>query len=361
MRPEQLLMGAYYRRTGEDRVTEVLATVLQSTPTYVAGLAQLAGLPAAEEYLVETQVPGPGVVADLEIHALSGRTPQWLLWSEHKLHSPFSKQQLTKLTRALRTKAGDLPSRLIAITLQEPPADVLAEARENGVEVLRWRDVVAASNAEGSAVGGPTWRTLTQEDGEVRSRRLLLEWQAFCSRELEETAVQPLTTRQVEILLEVEPALDTLEHLLESGFRTGCRAIGAGNLKEKADYWSAQAPAGSWLLDQGCVLYAKTDTDDSWTAAPSGDAIFIAGIWAEGENAEALRTSANLVQRLGDQGFSFWDEGTGRAAYFDVSRTLGMSAVAARTTLDEQEALVAELCESAFRALLVANGGPEAQ
>src|SRR4051795_13006336 len=98
MRPDPLLMGAYYRRRGEDRVTEVLATVLDGTPAYIARLADRVGLPRAAKYEVETQVPAPGCIADLQINALaSNGDPAWLLWSEHKVHAPFSRAQLTKL------------------------------------------------------------------------------------------------------------------------------------------------------------------------------------------------------------------------------------------------------------------------
>src|SRR4051794_19180996 len=95
--PDPLLFGAYFRASGEDRVTEVLATVLAGAPVFAGKFAELAGLPPAATYDIRTQVGTPGNVVDLEIRAKDAQgKPAWILWSEHKKNSPFAPRQLTR-------------------------------------------------------------------------------------------------------------------------------------------------------------------------------------------------------------------------------------------------------------------------
>src|SRR4051812_48277745 len=118
MHPLPTIMGAYYRRRGEDRVTEVFATVLAGVPAYVSLLAERVGLPDLATYEVSTQVRS-GSTIDLEIRATGAEEDDgWLLWSEHKLTDPLTKHQLTAEATALRARAGKLPSKLVAITLR---------------------------------------------------------------------------------------------------------------------------------------------------------------------------------------------------------------------------------------------------
>lgn len=121
MVPERTVMGAYHRRRGEDRVTEVLATVLNSAPSYVGQLADRLGLRRQSSYRIETQVGVSGSVVDLEIEALgaAGETA-WLLWSEHKVGAPFADQQLTRYASALEAKAGSVRTLPMAALVEHP-------------------------------------------------------------------------------------------------------------------------------------------------------------------------------------------------------------------------------------------------
>lgn len=346
-------MGAYHRRRGEDRVTEVLATVLNSAPSYVGQLADRLGLRRQSSYRIETQVGVSGSVVDLEIEALgpAGETA-WLLWSEHKVGAPFADQQLTRYASALGAKAGSVESRLIAVT-QHPPSDrVRAEAADLGVELLRWREVVALSARAGAEIGGSAWKLRPQYGDDEIARRLLLEWDVFCRHRLEEIIVEPLTDRHVEVLRDMKGALQTTDHLLRTGFRAACEAIGAGSPVEKPDDYSAPPPPSSWLKQGGATLQMYADTDDSWTSAPVGLPFVAAGIWVEREDARALRDRSELLQALDGHGFSFWDEPDRHGGYLDVVRTVPMAALVAHPLLADQERLLAEFGERAFRDLL---------
>ena len=106
-------MDAYYRRTGEDRATEILATALRAVPAFVAQLADRLGLPRADAYEIGAQI-GSGPIIDLEIKARSGDGhPAWLLWSEHKVADPLKAEQLIDEDEAMAARACELTRRVI--------------------------------------------------------------------------------------------------------------------------------------------------------------------------------------------------------------------------------------------------------
>jgi hypothetical protein len=78
-----------YAHSGENRLTEVFATVLHAHDGLTAALLGAVGLPVDERFQVLTQQRvAPGCVPDLVVRSLSkggARTSQ--LWSEHKTQS----------------------------------------------------------------------------------------------------------------------------------------------------------------------------------------------------------------------------------------------------------------------------------
>jgi hypothetical protein len=131
--PSPTILGAYYSRRGEDRATEVFATVLQTVPVLVSLLAARLELPEPRSYEVSTQVRS-GCVIDLEIAATaSNGEPGWLLWSEHKVRDPLTADQLEREVEELKVRAGARPRKLLAITLDPPLTAVKARAAELGV------------------------------------------------------------------------------------------------------------------------------------------------------------------------------------------------------------------------------------
>lgn len=104
------------------------------------------------------------------------------------------------------------------------------------------------------------------------------------------------------------------------------------------------------------MLYAKYDSDDSWTVQPQGTPVFTVGIFCEGEDADKLRQDTALQESL-DESFFDASEGSGRKAYFDVGRTIWMSAIAATETLDEQHSALERFFEATSRELIALRDG----
>jgi hypothetical protein len=345
-------MGAYYRRRGEDRATEVFATTLAGAPQLVERIARHVGLPPCENYAIETQVTSPAAIVDLEVRGVSsGDADGWLLWSEHKLYAPFGAGQLRKYAERMRETASGVQYRLIAITQYAPDPHVVKEAHALDVHLLRWRDIVRMTADVGRDIGGPAWRTQPVAGPLEQVRRGLLDWLSFCANEVAEVETEPLTTERIELLTEARKAHDTLEYLLESAVRRACEAVGAGKPREKADYWEATGPELSWPFETGAKLFAQYDEDDI-AKAPTGEFAFIAGVWAEGDAAEILRGRSDVAERLTTRGFGRWDEEAGKGAYLEFGRTLALERVATVPSLDEQEAMVSEFVTGAFRAVL---------
>ena len=354
MKPEERIMGAYYRmQGGENRATEMLATVLNGVPGYLDRLAERVGLQQAARYQMETQVRVPGSVIDLEIRAeTADGQPVWLLWSEHKVRAPFSKEQLTRYAGELRKKAGVIDSRMIAVTLDAPSPEIWAEAEGNQICLLRWRDLLGLAEKVGKDIAGPSWRVQNRAGSDELARRLLLDWLTFYREELEEVAMEPLTRQMAEVLPEAVKAINVVDRILEGAFETACEAIGAGRLEEEDDYFCAVPPAGTWLASRDCVLYAKVEVDEAEMSAVSDKPFFKAGMFVRGEPAEALRDDSQFRQTLDEGDFFAWDEDTGRKTDFDVARGLPISEVVKREDLDGQEKSIRELCLQTFQMLI---------
>ncbi len=343
--PDPLLFGAYFRRKGEDQVTEVFATVLSHAPSLAARLAAAAGLPSAARYVIETQPQADNDNPDLQVRGFDAADhPLWLLWSEHKTESPFSKQQLTRYAGKLPEVADGLPSRLIAITQWDSSASIRAEAAALDVPLLRWRDVVQMAEAAGQQIGGAAWRTTLTADRDAAEPRMLREWLAFTRHVLEEQPVDPLTPSRAARLVEAQATIQTVEDLVEHGLQAAATAIGLPAPKLTSDTWAVSPPAGSWADAQQGKFYADWEVDEE-------PAVFVAGMWVEGADAEALRADAERLQVLADAGYLFNDDGTGRNALVEITRSLPVADIAALASLDEQRTAVAAFCERVVRAL----------
>ena len=118
MRPARTVMSAYYRRRGEDRVTEVLAAVLDQSSGLMRGMLAHLGLEEAARYEVRTQATVGQVTIDLEVVAHDADDAVvWTLWSEHKVDDPLTARQLRNELRALEARSARADRRLIAITV----------------------------------------------------------------------------------------------------------------------------------------------------------------------------------------------------------------------------------------------------
>lgn len=337
-------MSAYYRRRGEDRVTEVFAAVLEQSAELLHALIQRIGLPDAAAYEVRTQVPTAGVTIDLEIQGLRpDGNPDWFLWSEHKVNDPLTAKQLENEQRALALRAGATRSHLVAITLLSPTPDAsTVAASSTNCTLLRWRDVTELARAERK-------RVLSAACDATVSAHLVNEWIAFADKELE-VPVDALTPERVRLLPEIEQALNTVAHLLATGFMHACADIGAGTPKEGYnDELHASPPKGTWLSDRGFKLYAKYLADGGFGDAEAP--CFVVGAWIEGEAAVSERRSREFHAILGERGLAVWDEEDRRGGWIEFANAVPLAALATHQTLTAQTDAFGAVCASTLRAL----------
>ncbi len=338
-------MSAYYRRRGEDRVTEVLATALDQSPVFLDALVKRVGLPGAASYDLQTQVTSGNATIDLEIVGRNSTGDiEWVLWSEHKVADPLTTAQLTKEWVALTARAGLSHRRLIAVTLVAPTADAAAFAARVGATFIRWRDV---TNAARSALTGLPPSTDAQQ-ATSRDGSMLREWIAFADNELED-AVDPLTPERAILLPEAEKALDTVTHLLVEGFARACTDFGAGRPRESNDELHATPPAESQLGEGGFKLYAKYLPEGGF-----GDVhgpCLMAGGWIEGDAAVEARRSRDLHVAMGEAGLAAWDEDDRRGGWIEWGLAVALAELAELQSLEAQEDLFADTCRRAFSAL----------
>src|SRR5918998_327724 len=104
-RRELLSAATSYTRSGENRLTEILATVLEAHDALARALFDRVGLPYGERFEVRTQERvAPGCIPDLVVRAkrpAGGLVAQ--LWAEHKTVSGFRHEQREDYHRALST------------------------------------------------------------------------------------------------------------------------------------------------------------------------------------------------------------------------------------------------------------------
>ncbi len=339
-------MSAYYRRRGEDRVTEVFAAVLVQSPELLGRLVDRVGLASAGAYQVQTQVHTGRVTIDLEVQGLGhDGNPQWFLWSEHKVTDPLTAFQLENERRALASRAGAAEAHLMAITLLAPTSAAIAFAVSTGCTLLRWGDVTELARA---ALNRPAAERLTGLEPTVADH-LAREWIAFAENELE-APVDALTPDRVRLLPDIEKALDTIAHISATGFKNACAEIAAGTPKEAYDAEiHATAPKDSWLSQRGFKLYVKYLPEGGFGSAEAP--CFVVGGWIEGAAAVSERRSHELHTVLGSRGLAIWDEEDRRGGWIEFGRGIALVELTVDETLQAQVAAFSAFCLSTLRSL----------
>lgn len=342
LRPAQTAMSAYYRRRGEDRATEVIASVLDQVPALAHALVELAGLPRADAYEIQTQVRAGDVIVDLEIVGLQEDGERaWMLWSEHKVYDPLRATQLENEFKALEARAGSLPRALIAVTLFEPTTGAVSFASTRDCILLKWADI--SQLARRALERRPPGDLPTVAD------YVLKEWLEFASKELE-APVEALTPDRVKWIPEVGKALETVTELMKAAFTRGCADIGAGTPREEDEELYADPPEGSWLKERGFTLYAKFVDEGGF--GDVDDPCLVFGGWVEQDDAVSARRSRDLHSALGERGLSIWDEVDRHGGWIEFGIPVSLTDLAANTSLEQQDRMAGEVCLRALRALL---------
>lgn len=352
LRPAPTVMSAYYRRRGEDRVTEVFSAVLNGAPQLLHSLLRRVGLSPAHIHEIRTQVRSGNVTIDLEIVGCDAHgTRMWVLWSEHKVHDPLTARQLEDESNALALRAQNVHRQLMAVTLVAPRPDAVSYAATEKYPLLRWQDI--SKLARQVPVGRAEERIgLNPSVGE----HLLNEWLDFAKNELE-APVEALTPERVALLPEANKTLETLEYLRTAGFTRACAEFGAGTPREVAgtpreleDELHADAPKGSWLEERGFTLYAKFVIDGGF--GDVDEPCLVVGGWIEGDDAVSERRNRELLITLPERGLSIWDEHDRRGGWIEFAAPLSLCELATHVSIEEQVHVVEEACLRAFRTLI---------
>jgi hypothetical protein len=333
--PSSSLFGAYFRYTGEDRLTEVLATVLERSPALVASIAGRSGLSAPHRYEVRTQVrPPSGVRVDLEIRGFSeDHSPAWLLWSEHKTHTSFHGDQLQRYRKSLAADPFADTKRLVAILLGPPTPSEREQAQRAEATLMSWGDIALACR-----------RLRTQGDDAVA------EWIDFFTNEMGEQVAEPLTAGGVDIAVQADALYVTLEDLTEQPMRAACDELGLPAPKAVGDYW-ASTPTAGWAAEHGVKLYMQYDVHGE----VGGEPAFKIGFYTVGEDAANLAEDADLADKLREAGLGVYADGARHAAEFDIWCEVAMSEVTTEPSLEAQRARLGGACTAFFNAVLTGD------
>jgi len=145
-------------KNGENRLTEILAAVVHAVPSFAAELMIDAGLPAGDSYEVSTQVEAEGKFVDMEVLSLDrNRRVNGRLWTEHKIHAQFGRNQMADYLERLHRRGG--AGRLVGIVRAEAQ---LPTGRPVEADAVVLPLLVPGANQQTSSLAGALWRTWTQ-------------------------------------------------------------------------------------------------------------------------------------------------------------------------------------------------------
>lgn len=322
----------------------MLATALDACPEFAGEIAKLARLGEGKRYEVKTQEREPetptrgSCTIDLQVQALGEDDVRlWLLWSEHKVNDVLTQEQLEKELDALRCRAGGQESRLIAITLYPPSAEVRAYAHDHGIRLKRWRDIREAATTALAA---------TREE---RARQLIQEWLSYSTHRLE-SQVEPLNVvRTIDILNDAKIATATLRHLAEQGMAHAAERLGSVPPRWKDEWWQTPVPDGSWLADYGVILTGGLVINEPWVIEAERPAI-AAGGWSYGDDARTLR-QPKLRETFRDRDFASDDNPDRRNEWMGFAKVLPLSRLS-DNDLAAQEEEVGRFFQHTFEKLL---------
>lgn len=245
---EELIAASEAATEGsENRLTEVLATVLDAHHPLSAELFACRGLDAGARVRYFTQewlAPGcqPDMVARSEDQH---RGPVAELWFEHKKDSGFRPGQLEDYRDALASRAGRNgpgSNGLIALVVDEDEA--------SDWTVLTWQTLAEKADRLGREWEGPSWREHALKPEAPAMWRLLHELLAYLEKE-GLAVLKALDQRNVDVFRALPDTWDRLEALVT-------RAAGVTGLTPLGEL-------GLWLHDDGSALWQLFEpAPNSW-------------------------------------------------------------------------------------------------
>lgn len=329
-RSELLDAAGSYAGSGENRLTELLATVLAAHHDLTATVLREVGVPVGHRFVVLTQQRvAPGCIPDLVVHSLSpsgSRLGQ--LWSEHKTVSGFRHEQREDYILALEREPGE--GRLLTITVAHTDEPSGAWSR------LTWQELGELADAVGRAWQGDDWRRAALKPDAPARERLLHEFVWYLEEE-GFAVVRPISSDDVRVFKGLLSALDAIEELMvRIGDHLG---IPEAELSQEDDaYWYFLDAEDSWLervapFEGRCALLLSAD--DGWWPQGEGEPALGVGYTLDKRLYGALSSDRDWIERLERSEFTLelWDDAVRcyrtrtLASFIDAGSTLNAQAV----------------------------------
>jgi len=203
------MMSALGRRLGDaDCLTEVMACVLAGDSGFCNAMLTAVGLGAHRVMAVETQVAtGQWLCTTDMCLSLEGEGRRRArLWSEHKLDSPFGKDQLNNYETALEVQRSRGEQVHLQVILAGPPKPRdRIQLDRMGASILTWSQVADIIEAVQSA-RARDWFEAARRPGAPAELRVLTEFVVYLEEEVGLTVTGPLDNVKLSALQNVEAA-----------------------------------------------------------------------------------------------------------------------------------------------------------
>jgi len=195
---------------GENRLTEILASVLRMVPRFAARLMSEFKLPCEGPYEVNTQVHADGKFVDMEVLSLgSDGGVAGRLWAEHKIDAKFGPSQMENYLDRIQRRPGEW--HLVGLVREEALNRVPGPTPPN-TSYGTWQQIAGLAEHVARDLGGLRWREATRKEDGPANLMLLNELIATLERR-GLAHMDPFTTSDVYALMNVTDALGRLEAL----------------------------------------------------------------------------------------------------------------------------------------------------
>jgi hypothetical protein len=331
--PSLLLRAARCTLKREDRLTELLAVVLDGHLDFAHGLLKLAGLPALGDVEVLTQHrTARGKFVDMRIRSLDSHgNAAGLLWSEHKTGSPYSSGQMEGYANDLGL--SDDRKLITIVDGPKPPPD------KKPWQTFTWRDIAVLASQTGRDLGGQNWREEALSPHGPAQQRLLLELLSYLE-EIHGTVVDPMTQADVDAFATTSKTHKVLFALLDCAAHLPRyeQAPKFGIAPDRSHYWLTFKSDGIWAEPRGGWLELTVAESDGWTGDKAHEPVCGAGFALPPIVEEELRSDAcqSWCEEMNERGFIIRRWGN-RLRVYRTKRLAELTATGPTIDLQAQE------------------------
>lgn len=330
------------RREPENKLTEMLACVLAGDAAFGVELLLAAGFEGYTVRAVETQIyTGVGQhTTDMCLALETGACESAMLWSEHKLDSPFGNGQLDSYEQALRVRRANGERLELQVILDEPPKrEEAVQLERMGAHILFWSQVADAVERV-QVRRSPSWYLDAARRGAPVALRVLAEFAVYLEQEVGVGAYAPLTDAKLDALDNYKSALNSLDALIHRVATQLGVGGAAKDVEGAADEQWLEIPVIGWwnALDDASLWLWTAPTDLLATSSGS--------VWSFGVSVEILEGS------LGGRAYGpAFRDACARASLkverYDFSKSLLVGRSVALRSLRQRDSLTAQARELA--------------